>query len=132
VHIYGFVAAQQVAQESDHYRHKVGAAVMRGTRLLSVGSNLKKTHPVMKGKTFSECLHAEVAAMLKVRDKKKLVGSTLYVYRPRRCGTPGLSMPCAVCLGIAYEWGVEKVHFTNPHSDTGFSTIPLDSWNEKI
>ena len=56
-------------------------------------------------------LHAEIAALKGVSpDVAK--GSTVYVGRVLKDGTPGMSRPCAQCEKYLNELGVKKVIYT--------------------
>ena len=74
-------------------------------RILAVGRNsYTKTHPLMAkagkavGKPNTIFLHAEIDALVKVKDWSKI--EKLVVVRYTRDGVPALAKPCAVCQRI--------------------------------
>lgn len=86
-------------------------------RLLSVGRNsYVKTHPLQAkvakevGEDYKIYLHAEVAALIKVKDWSKV--NKLVVTRYSKKGNPMLAKPCKVCQHIINLAGVETVEHT--------------------
>jgi deoxycytidylate deaminase len=120
----GLLKAKEVAEKSKHKRYYIGAAIFKGDRLLSSGANGNKTHPMVYRKTYTECLHAEMLAIL--RAKKIPNGSILYVWRKRKCGSPGLAKPCSVCYSFIQKTGISYVLYTDPSSTKGFSTFRVE------
>lgn len=99
-------------------RYNITAIVKdRKKRVLAVGRNsYVKTHPLMrkaveatgsKNRTF---LHAEVAALLKVRDWTKAY--SIEVYRFDKNGNPAISKPCACCQWVINQTSIKKVIHT--------------------
>lgn len=100
-------------------RHQITAVVRdkRG-RTLSVGRNsYVKTHPLMHrasqatgSKSHRVYLHAEVAAILKLRDWSK--AHSIEVFRFTKDGKPALAKPCACCQFVIQQTGIKKVIHT--------------------
>lgn len=99
---------------SDHYQHKIGVALVQGNRVIGLGCNKLKTHP--KSNTPFSSTHAELSAILR-SDRSDLPGSTAYIYRERKDGSPGLAKPCKYCTELLKTSGVKHVVFT---TDTGY------------
>lgn len=86
-------------------------------RILGVGRNsYVKTHPLQaraseavggKNRTF---LHAEVAALLKVKDWNKAYA--LHVFRFDSQGNPALAKPCSCCQWVINQTAIKKVIHT--------------------
>ncbi|HET8688883.1 MAG TPA: deaminase [Methanosarcina sp.] len=114
-----FSAAYKIAKDSTFDRHKLGAIITRGHRVLSVGYNsIRYTKELGYG-----TLHAEEAAILKLMKSRRqhlLVGAELYVTRVRPNGSCGLSRPCDRCMSLIKAVGIKKVHYT---TDEGTETI---------
>lgn len=93
---------------ADH--HKVGASVWKGKRLLSVGWNNTKTHPLSN--TRYKAHHAEFSALIG-NHKIDLIGATIMVTRL----TPGqrllMAKPCPECFKIIKAAGIARIYYTN-------------------
>lgn len=94
----------------------VAKAYDRKGHLLATATNsYTKTHPLMLhfgkqvGCVTRVFLHAEIAALLKCRDKEVY---ELSIERRKRDGSPGLAKPCPICEAAIAAWGVRKVSYT--------------------
>jgi deoxycytidylate deaminase len=112
--------AKSVAHLSDVKQYKVGAVIANGKDILSVAHNKEKSHPLQKkynqhrGEKAEEWsyLHAEVAAILKVRNKKLLKGSTIYVGRTFKSGHNAIARPCPACMQAIIDHGIKEIVYT--------------------
>lgn len=93
--------AARVAAKSQFGRVRIGAVVARRGRVISVGFNQAKTHPLTIQFDYKPNvgIHAELDAVLGI-EKEKLRGSTLYVVRIKMDGSWGLARPCKGCQGL--------------------------------
>lgn len=105
----------------DLSRHifKVGCVIIRGGKVLSLGINQVKTHPILikrhYNRTLVDKLHAEIFAIL--RAKTDLRGAKIYVARKKDSGKFGNSRPCDNCLSMIIEAGIKKIFYTNENGD---------------
>jgi len=80
------------------FRAKAAAAIFKRKRLLAVGYNKDKTHP-LQGRFCKHpdalFLHAEIDAILKCRDISK--AHRIFVSRHTRSGGFGSAKPCPIC-----------------------------------
>ena len=110
---YGFRIASKEAAKSSHSQHRLGAVIVKGSRILSAGYNdIYRSSRLLHVNT----LHAEAAAILKLLKEKRLsdlCGSELYVTRFTRGGSVGCSKPCAACMDLIRSVGIKKVHYIN-------------------
>ena len=112
--------AKNVASLSDIKQYKLGAVIARGRDVLSTASNSTKTHPLQKkfnrhrGDIAEEWtyLHAEIAAIIKVKNKKLLSGATIYIHRTFKCGRNALARPCPACMAAISLAGIKKIVYT--------------------
>lgn len=105
--------AKKIAQKADHDSFQIGAMIMQKNMPLSVGFNMqKKTHPKMKQYHEHKTVHAELAAILKVRHKHNLKGATMVVFRQTKDGKLANSRPCDCCQQILKEYGFKKIIYT--------------------
>ena len=98
-------------------QHRHAAVIVKAGRVLSVGRNRDKTHPDSvgvddDGELFTRTIHAEMDAILKVKNKEHLKGATIYVARKGRNQKPGMSCPCKMCQGLISKYGLKKAVFT--------------------
>lgn len=101
--------ALALAAESEHdVTHSLCALVVSKNKVLSVGYNQPKTHPISADSKMQQ-LHAEMHALLKCGDAD---GADVVVARSKPSGKPGLAKPCDVCREILRRFGVRKVFYT--------------------
>lgn len=103
-----FDLAKKISKLSNHEHHKLGSVIVRGSKIVSVGTNNIKTHPKSRHPFFS--LHSETAAILLA--KQDLRSCEIYVYRETKAGIPAMSRPCIYCLPLIKESGIKEVHYS--------------------
>ena len=113
---------------SQGIQHRHAAIIVKAGRVLSVGRNRDKTHPDAvgtdeDGEVFTRTIHAEMDAILKVKNKKHLKGATIYVARKGRNEKAGMSCPCKMCQGLINKYGLKKAVFT---TDYGTGMLEFD------
>ena len=102
-------AALELAAASEHdMTHSLCALVVCKNRVLSVGYNQPKTHPISIDTPMQQ-LHAEQDALLRCGSTE---GAEVVVVRARPSGKPGLAKPCSICEGILRRFGVRRVFYT--------------------
>ena len=97
-------------EESKKSTHKfqIGAAIVRGNKVLSKAHNVNKTHPTFGSGQYKR-LHAEGHAIYKaVRKGLDLSGSTIYVYRKNY----NLAKPCPCCIGLIHKYGIKEIIYS--------------------
>ena len=109
-------------------QHRHAAVIVKAGRVLSVGRNRDKTHPDSvgvddDGEVFTRTVHAEMDAILKVKNKEHLKGATIYVARKGRNQKPGMSCPCEMCQGLISKYGLKKAVFT---TDDGVGVLEFE------
>jgi len=84
-------------------------------RVLSVGKNsYTKTHPLQAraaqeaGEPYKVYLHAEIDALIRVRNPDK--AHTIHVYRYDKAGNPVKAAPCKICQRVIREWNLQVFH----------------------
>jgi deoxycytidylate deaminase len=113
--------ALELAGEATHdVTHQLCALVVSKNRVLSVGYNQPKTHPI-SSETQMQQLHAEMDAIVRcpytpvsnpAREKPPLSGAEVIVARVRPSGKPGLAKPCEVCERLLARLGIRRVFYT--------------------
>jgi len=85
------------------------ALIIKGGSLLSVGVNNKdKTHTSYWNGKHDHGLHAEFAALRKVRHHDN---ATMYVIRFLKNGDLGVSKPCELCQEVINKSNIRAVHY---------------------
>jgi deoxycytidylate deaminase len=107
-----FNLARRASLKSDHPLHRLGAVIVRGNRIVSIGYNKYKTNP--HSPHPYKHVHAEVMAIL--RSNGECVGGDLYIYREGRDGLPRISRPCKSCILAIKKAGIKNIYYT----DMGF------------
>lgn len=114
--IKGMQTAIESAVFSDFPTFKLGAALYSRRKLISVGWNHTKTHPLLfQGSKHrrQESRHAEFSVLLGV-PKHLVVGSTVFVARVTKGGRVSMAKPCPSCQNLLKTAGVRKVYYSNP------------------
>ena len=103
-----FDLAKKISKLSNHHHHKIGSVIVRGSKIVSVGTNNIKTHPKAPHPHYS--LHSEPAAILLA--KQDLMNCEIYVYRETKAGVPAIARPCTYCLPFIREAGLTEMHYS--------------------
>ncbi len=103
-----FRLALAAAEHSDHHQHMVGAVIMIKNKPVAIGYNQMKTHP----KAGVQRIHAELSAIMSVRNKNLLRGSSILIVRKNRSGLIGLARPCTNCQRILAQYGIKEYIYT--------------------
>lgn len=105
-----FDIARRLSKKSD-YCHQLGAVVAKKNKIVGLGFNQPhKTHP--RSNNRFKTIHAELDAILGLA-KEDLEGSTIYVYREHKDGSPANSKPCQYCQMLIKQAGIKKVCYTD-------------------
>jgi deoxycytidylate deaminase len=94
-------------------RQRLAACIVRGKRIVSIGVNKKKTHPIqMKFASHPEALylHAEIDAIVNAREDVR--GADMYVLRKMNNGQCGMAKPCEGCQRAIKFFGIRRVYWT--------------------
>lgn len=98
---------------------KMAAVIAKRKKILAVGYNKHKTHPMMLKYTDNELrvsIHAEVDALvnaLKNYSPEELVGSEIYIARLLKNGKTGIAKPCEICQKALEDHGITSIHWTD-------------------
>lgn len=90
--------------------YKCAAVIFNKRKVLKVGINKSKTHPLLDPYTEYPHLHAETDAIINSRGRIK--GASILVVRTNRQGTSrGMSRPCEVCTKMIRRVGIKRVYW---------------------
>lgn len=104
------VTKADMVQNSQHC-----AAVVQNGKILTIGYNRKKTHPLQKkfqNRPERLCLHAEIDAISKIKRKHILNTCDLYILRLSKGGTVSNSEPCDGCKKAIKFFNIKRVYWT--------------------
>lgn len=108
--------AMRLAEDST-CGNKHGAVVVRGSRVLALGTNKFRNCPRSvvdhsvgtENKSAIFSTHAEIAALSKTKNSK---GATIYIARVNNQGNPMMSRPCDACMTAIMKAGIRKICYT--------------------
>lgn len=125
-----FKLAKATAETSDFKNFHLGCVITYKKRILSVGVNSYKTHPMQKefnrknrkftksNKPILDSVHSEIDALTKISypieqniDWKNV---KIYIYRisKGRKNGHGLARPCAACMAAIKDKGIRHIYYT--------------------
>ena len=104
-----FDLAKKMSVHSTHPQFNIGCVIVKGNRVISLGTNKLKTH-TRANNTYQQ-LHAEIVAIL-AADRHDLKGCNAYTYRAHKDGTLAIAKPCVHCQMALAEAGIAKAYFT--------------------
>lgn len=107
----------ELAEKSTfHTRH--GAVVVYDGHIIGSGYNINLHHDSIKVYNEYKTLHAEMIAILRVKNKRLLKHSAIFVARIDPQGKPIMSKPCAVCMTIIRDvWNIKNIFYTNENGE---------------
>lgn len=128
-----FDVAKSVARTSRHPKAHVGAVLVSGKDVVSVGVNGKKSHPLQQkfnnirfkdDSAAQHLMHAEIEALVKGRaHHREIEDAAIYVYRVMKDGSIGMARPCVGCMAALKEYGIREVFYT---TDQGLAYERVD------
>lgn len=98
------------------FHSKHGAVVVYDGHIIGSGFNLNLGHDMITQYDQFKTLHAEMVAILRVKNKSLLKKSILYVTRLKNANEYQMSKPCTVCMKIINSFGIKEICYT---SDVG-------------
>jgi len=99
-------------------RHRVGAVIVKGHRILSTGYN----ETTYSKHTKRPTVHAEERAVIKLlqgRRLQSLAGAEIYVSRFTKSGKCGLAAPCRRCQCLLKSVGISRAYYTTDDGTVG-------------
>lgn len=116
-----FEVAEAIAKTSNYNRIKIGAVIVLKHKIISVGCNNCKSHPLQKKydvyREFNDdnlrhCIHAEISSIINANYDYDLTNATMYIFRRDRNGKLALARPCKACLALIRKTGIKKIFYT--------------------
>lgn len=97
---------------------KMAAIIYKRKKILGVGMNSYKSHPMQKRFSIDDkkiFLHAEIDALknaLKEHDASELIGAEIIVARIMKNGKCGFAKPCDICQKALTEYKLSGIYWT--------------------
>ncbi len=119
-----FEVAKAMAATSKHHKFRVGANIVVGGQVISVGVNMEKTHPMQKryneyrkiDKPMHHRIHAEIDAILKViYQLPNLKNAKVFVYRETKDGKMAMARPCPACMAALIDHGIHDIYYSTEY-----------------
>lgn len=111
--------AREASYRSNHYKTKIGAAIVIGNYVVADGCNREKSHTrqhrydrKMSYHGSQAKLHAEIDALVS-SGRVDLTGAEIYIYREDKTGSLANCRPCVSCTQALKDAGVKHVYYTN-------------------
>lgn len=118
-----FTCAKHMAEMSDFDRQKMGCVAVYKKKIVSVGFNTTKTHPLQKeynklrfeGDFSPHCMHAEIHTLNAIKDSN-IDWSRVKVFIYRICkkdkDKSALARPCPSCMAYMKKLGIKHIYYT--------------------
>ena len=104
----------KLALTSPYGKFRVGAIIARKKKIISMGINQKKSHPLQarfSSRPHLEAwLHAEIHAIT-LAQPKELEGANIYIVRALKNDECATSKPCAGCMSALREYGFKNMFY---------------------
>lgn len=102
----------QLAKKST-FRTKHGAVITYKGHIIGSGFNVNLSLPIIGQYNQHKTLHAEMVAMLRVKNKSFLKDCILYVCRLDNYNNLLLSKPCKVCMKLINSFGITNIVYSD-------------------
>lgn len=121
-----FCKVRKVASVSDFSKTHVGCVAVYHGKIIGVGCNTNKTHPVQNyynrfrdtSKAFLPKLYAEINCLNQIKNLNINFSKVrLYIYRIRKDQPYGMSRPYPSCMAAIKDLGIKEIYYT---SNDGF------------
>lgn len=129
-----FTKARQAALISDYSEIRIGCVAVYQRKVIGVGYNCNKTHPIQKFYnryrkdyvySLLPKLHAEINCINSIRHLNINFSKVrLYIYRIRKDQPFGLARPCASCMAAINDISIRDIYYT---SNDGYIHECLDN-----
>lgn len=119
-----FDVATTIARVSNHRKARLGAVIVSGRDVIAAAPNVNKSHPMqmrynsfrnMEGDNHNHHLHAEMATIIRVPDKRKLDGASIYVSRVCKDREYGMARPCPACMQAIIDHGIKRIFYSTEY-----------------
>lgn len=117
-----FDVAKAVSETANHNSFMIGAAIVVGKSIISVGANDKdRSHPLQKkynafrfnDDKCKHSIHAEIDAITKAKNQiDDFSDAKLFVYRLQKNGNLGIARPCKGCMEAIKDFGIKEIYYS--------------------
>lgn len=133
-----FNKARQAAMISDYSKTHVGCVAVYQGKVIGIGCNCNKTHPMQKyydkyrdlnehGLEPLHKLHAEINCISQIKHLDiNFPKVRLYIYRIRKNQPFGIARPCHSCMAAIRDMGIRHIYYT---TDEGYAHERLSCYD---
>lgn len=113
-----FAAAEKAADISIDFSVAIGAVITDNGRIIAVGNNTRRTHPLQQhyarqvNLPHKIYLHAEIHAIAQAKTFRNLTRPEIFVFRKYKNGDLAMARPCPICMAAIKDAGITKIHYT--------------------
>lgn len=117
-----FDKARQASGISDYPKVHVGCVAVYQGRIIGIGCNCNKTHPIqkyynryrIKSDSMLPKLHAEINCINQIKHLDiNFAKVKLYIYRTRVNQPFSMSRPCPACMAAIKDIGIKEIYYTS-------------------
>lgn len=120
--------AANVAGQSDHSTHHIGAVLTKGGSVINTSCNKiqwnafaarfihLKQKPHQSKSPEHASIHAEIGSVLGI-PRSQTNGADIYVVRVRKNGQYAMAKPCGMCQGLLSSVGIKRVFYTTDNNE---------------
>lgn len=108
--------AIEVAKSSSYYPYKIGCVIFNKKRIISSGFNAVRSFSLIndKYKKYIESCHAEQAAIMRVRNKRKLWNASMIVIRINHYSEMiSMAKPCENCMKSIRFFHIRDLYYSD-------------------
>ena len=107
------------------------AVIVKSGKPISVGFNSFSTNAFVEHyanlsrgiRDYCLSTHAEMDAVLRIRNRVDLNGCKIYVARNLKKGGMATSRPCEICQNVLYNYGIKRAFYTINDNEYGVMRI---------
>lgn len=117
-----FRLAKNASEFSDFPRYHLGAIIVCGNKVVSIGWNVVKENPIQKQynkyREFDvdvarNSLHAEMMSIVRAKKMDIDFGrASIFVYREYKNGELAIAKPCPACMNAIRDIGIKDIYYT--------------------
>lgn len=136
-----FEKARQIACISDYCKIHIGCVAVYQGRIIGLGCNCNKTHPMQKyynkfrnpkgekNITPLPKLHAEINCLNQLKHLDINFSKVkLYIYRIRNDQPFGIARPCPSCMAAIKDIGIQYIYYT---TNDGYAYERLEKYVQR-
>lgn len=131
-----FKKAKSMTELSDFNKIHIGCVAVYAGKIIGVGCNTYKTHPMQKeydkhrsldvsnNVSYLHAMHAEINCLTSIKKDVCWDKVELYIYRKMSRKPFGMARPCPACMAMIQDKGIKHIYYT---TNQGFAYEQIQS-----